>query len=327
VEPIEFTSIGGRGESLSRQAKSRFTFCEGIKMIISASRRTDIPAFYSKWFTNRVRAGFCTVPNPFNPDQISNVSLEPENVDLFVFWTRNPKPLIQHIKELDERGYHYYFLYTLMDNPDILDPKAPPPEISIDIFRKLSDHIGPEKVIWRYDPIVLSSVTDIEFHKQQFEFIADRLHGYTFRCIISFVDIYRKIEARIKGLNDTGFVIYDLNDSILHDFLSSMINIAGNNGIEIRSCASKKDLTGFGIPAGKCIDDIYISEIFGKRLNLKKDPSQRKNCNCVVSKDIGMYDSCIYGCRYCYATNNFDRAKLNYKNHDPDSTSLLPVTT
>ncbi|MFO7665028.1 MAG: DUF1848 domain-containing protein [Desulfobacterales bacterium] len=327
MEPIEFTSIGGRGESLSRQAKSRFTFCEGIKLIISASRRTDIPAFYTKWFMNRVRTGFCTVPNPFNPNQISDVSLSPESVDLFVFWTRNPKPLITHLKELDSRGYSYYFLYTLMDNPGILDPKAPCPEISIDTFRKLSDEIGPGKVIWRYDPIVLSNITDIQFHKQKYERIADALRGYTFRCVISFVDIYKKIDGRIKGLIDAGFFLNEWNDSNLHDFLSSLVGIAGNNGIEIRSCASKIDLTSFGIPAGKCIDDVYIFNTFGKRLDLKKDPSQRKNCGCVSSKDIGMYDSCIYECRYCYATSSFERAKINYKNHDPDSRLLLPVTT
>ena len=292
-------------------------------MIISASRRTDIPAFYTKWFMNRVRAGFCTVPNPFNPNQVSNISLAPENVDLFVFWTRNPKPLIPHLKELNARGYSYYFLYTLMDNPWILDPKSPSPEISIDTFRKLSDQIGTEKIIWRYDPIVLSNFTGVEFHKKTFDHIAGSLRGYTFRCIISFVDIYRKIEGRIKRLNDNGFFLTEWNDSNLSDLLSFLVRIAGNNGIEIRSCASPKDLTDFGIPAGKCIDDIYISNIFGKKLDVKKDPSQRKNCNCVLSKDIGMYDSCLYECQYCYATTSFDRAKINFKKHDPDSLSLL----
>ena len=294
-------------------------------MIISASRRTDIPAFYTKWFMNRVWAGYCLVPNPFNPNQISNISLAPENVDLFVFWTRNPKPLIPHLKELSMLGYNYYFLYTLMDNPRILDPKSPSPEISLDIFRKLSDHIGPGKVIWRYDPIILSNITDIEFHKQRFEFIADKLRSYTFRCIISFVDIYRKIEGRIKGLNDAGFFLNEWNDSNLPDLLSSLVEIAGNNGIEIRSCASKMDLTDFGIPAGKCIDDIYIAKFFGKNLDLKKDPSQRKYCNCVSSKDIGMYDSCLYGCMYCYATTSFEKAKMNYQRHNPDSPSLIPL--
>ncbi|MFH1974042.1 MAG: DUF1848 domain-containing protein [Pseudomonadota bacterium] len=292
-------------------------------MIISASRRTDIPAFYTEWFMNRVRAGFCTVPNPFNPNQISNVSLAPENVDLFVFWTRNPKPLIPYLKELNVRGYSYYFLFTLMDNPQILDPKSPPPGISIDTFRKLSDLIGPEKIIWRYDPIVLSNVTGIEFHKQQFEFIAEKLRGHTFRCIISFVDIYRKMEGRLKKLGEKDFVLQKCDDYNLYDLLIPLVRIADNNGIEIRSCASKKNLTGFDIPAGKCIDDIYIAKIFGENLEFTKDPYQRKNCNCVSSKDIGMYDSCLYECLYCYATTSFDRAKINFKSHDPDSPSLL----
>jgi len=292
-------------------------------MIISASRRTDIPAFYTKWFMNRIRAGYCLVPNPFNPNQVSNISLEPDNVDLFVFWTRNPKPLIPHLKELNALGYSYYFLFTLMDNPRILDPKSPSPEISIETFRKLSDLIGPEKVIWRYDPIVLSNVTDIEFHKKRFEFIAAKLRGCTFRCIISFVDIYRKIEGRLNNLAGKGFVLEKLDNNDLSELLISMVRIAGNNVIEIRSCVSKIDLSVFGIPAGKCIDDNYITQIFGKHLELTKDPYQRKNCNCIVSKDIGMYDSCLYECQYCYATTSFDRAKINFHKHDPDSPSLL----
>jgi hypothetical protein len=292
-------------------------------MIISASRRTDIPAFYTKWFMNRIRAGFCTVPNPFNPNQISNISLEPENVDLFVFWTRNPKPLIPHLKELNALGYSYYFLFTLMDNPRILDPKSPPPEVSLATFRKLSNHIGPEKVIWRYDPIVFSNFTGIEFHKKTFDHIAGSLRGYTFRCLISFVDIYRKMESRLKKIGDKDFVLQKCDDYNLSILLSYLAEIAGNNGIEIRSCASKIDLAGFGISAGKCIDDNYITKTFGKNLELTKDPYQRKNCNCVSSKDIGMYDSCLYECLYCYATTSFDRAKINFKKHDPDSPSLF----
>ncbi len=310
-------------ELLLSSIKTDLLLLKWCNMIVSVSRRTDIPAFYTEWFINRVRAGFCTVPNPFNPNQISNISLEPENVDLFVFWTRNPKPLIPHLKKLNAWGYSYYFLFTLMDNPRILDPKSPPPEISIDTFRKLSDLTGPEKVIWRYDPIVLSNVTDIEFHKQRFEFIADKLCGHTFRCIISFVDIYRKMEGRLKRLSDKDFILQKGDGYNLSDLLSSLVKIAGNNGIEIRSCSSKIDINSFGIPAGKCIDDIYIAKTFGKYLDLKKDPYQRKNCNCVSSKDIGMYDSCIYGCLYCYATTSFDRAKINFHKHDPDSPSLL----
>jgi DNA repair photolyase len=294
-------------------------------MIISASRRTDIPAFYSRWLLNRIRAGYCLVPNPFNPKQISEISLAPEKVDIFVFWTRNPKPLISHLKELDERGYHYYFLYTLMDNPRILDPKSPSCEISIQTFRELSDIAGPEKVIWRYDPVILGNNTTIQFHKDKFDFIAQRLRGYTSRCIISFLDIYKKIERRMKDLAENGFFLKDPQNRDFQDLLSGFSEIAERNKIEMRSCASKIDLEAFGIPPGKCIDDSLIGKITGKQIELTKDPYQRKECGCVVSKDIGMYDSCLYECRYCYATTSFERAKQNYKNHDPDSPSLIPI--
>lgn len=293
-------------------------------MIISASRRTDIPAFYSQWFMNRIRAGYCLVPNPFNPGQVSNVSLLPDNVDIFVFWTRNPRPLIPHLKELDALGYsYYYFLYTLMDNPRILDPKSPSIEISLNTFRKLSGLIGPEKVIWRYDPIVLSNFTGIEFHKKTFEHIACALRGHTFRCIISFVDIYRKIEGRINKICNDGFVLEKCDDHDLSDLADALSGIAGKNEMELTSCASKIDLTKNGITPGKCIDDIYISRILGRKLDIKKDPSQRKNCGCVLSRDIGMYDSCPYECLYCYATTGFKNAKTNFQRHNPDSPSLL----
>jgi hypothetical protein len=296
-------------------------------MIVSASRRTDIPAFYSRWFMNRIKAGYCLVPNPFNLKQISEISLAPEKVDLFVFWTRNPKPLIPNLKELDDRGYSYYFLYTLMNNPRILDPKSPPVETSIDTFRMLSDKIGPEKVIWRYDPIILSNVTDIGFHKEKFGLIAEKLRGYTFRCMISLVDIYRKLEKRLITLVDAGCVLQKSGEYNLSGLLSSLVEMASDNGIEIKSCASKIDLEAFGIPPGKCIDDSLIGKITCKQIELTKDPYQRKECRCVVSKDIGMYDTCLYECRYCYATSSFERAKLNNNNHDPDSSSLISLNS
>ncbi|MBU3950002.1 MAG: DUF1848 domain-containing protein [Proteobacteria bacterium] len=291
-------------------------------MIISASRRTDIPAFYSKWFINRIRSGFCTVPNPFNSAQISNISLAPENVDLIVFWTRNPGPIIPYLKELNQRGYRYYFLYTLMNNPKLLDPKSPSAKHSLNIFKKLSDIIGPEKIIWRYDPIILSNITDINYHKQTYENIAKSLCGYTFRCIISFVEIYRKIKGRLMKLSEKGFMLNQYNDNI-SDLSSYLAQISAKNNMEIQSCALKKELGKFGILPGKCIDDAYIKKVFGLKFDLKKDPFQRKECGCVASKDIGMYNSCLYECQYCYATGSFGKAGINYRNHDPCSSSLL----
>ena len=149
-------------------------------MIISASRRTDIPAFYAKWFIHRIREGYCMVPNPFNPNQVSRISLKPEDVDVIVFWTRYARPLMPFLNELDDRGYRYYFLYTLMNNPRALEPKSPSHERSLNTFQSLSNRIGMEKVIWRYDPIVFTRITDPNFHRETYQsYWSEQLKGYT----------------------------------------------------------------------------------------------------------------------------------------------------
>ena len=292
-------------------------------MIISASRRTDIPAFYSEWFMNRIRAGYCAVPNPFNRKQVSFVSLKPEDVEAIVFWTRNPKPLMPYLKELDKSGHRYYFQYTVMDNPREIDPKTPPLSKTLNTFRDLADRIGPEKVIWRYDPVIFSTITGAVFHHHKYSIISEALHGYTLRSVISIVDIYRKISKRIRELKTQGVEIVEPEDEEIADIMHAFVDLAKNSDMEIVSCAEEIDLSVFGIRPGKCVDDDYIRKIFRINTTVKKDPSQRKVCGCVVSKDIGMYDSCLYGCCYCYATTSFDRARINYKTHDPQSPSLI----
>ena len=294
-------------------------------MIISASRRTDIPAFYAQWFINRIRAGHCTVPNPFNRKQVSRISLCPEDVTIIAFWTRNPQPLIPYLKELDQLGYRYYFQYTVMNNPRPIDTMAPSFSSSLEIFKKLSDLIGPERVIWRYDPIVISNITDIEFHTDTYKHIAETLRNYTQRSVISLLDIYPKLKKRLKTLKDNGVEIVDLNkefDERFDELLHALAGIAEQNKMEIVSCAEDPDLTKYNIQPGKCIDDNYIERVLGISVTHKKDPYQREACGCVVSRDIGVYDTCLSGCQYCYATNSFEKAKALYKNHDPDSTSM-----
>jgi hypothetical protein len=169
-------------------------------MIISASRRTDIPAFYSEWFMNRIRAGYCTTINPFNRHQVARVSLRPNDVDVIVFWTKNPEPLIQHLEELDNCGFRYYFQYTLTGYPKAIEPSVPEPKKGISTFKKLADLIGPEKVIWRYDPIIISNRTDSDYHKKQIDHIARELEGFTHRLVISVVDEYRKAKINFDRL-------------------------------------------------------------------------------------------------------------------------------
>ena len=292
-------------------------------MIISASRRTDIPAFYAEWFLNRLRAGFCTVPNPFNRRQITHVSLKPEDVDVIVFWTRNPQPILPHLAELDARGYRYYFQYTLMNNPRLLDSLSPPLRVSIENFQKLSDHVGPEKVIWRYDPILFSETMDSVFHRETFEEIARALKNHTHRSVVSIVDIYKKNRQRLRGFSRPGIDPDGLAPNAVADLMPGLVDAARENGMEILGCAEVINLKPFGILPGKCVDDINIKEIFGIDVTHRKDPAQRKACGCVISRDIGMYDSCLFGCRYCYATSSFEQAKINHREHDPHSPSLI----
>jgi hypothetical protein len=292
-------------------------------MIISASRRTDIPAFYSEWFMNRIRAGYCTVPNPFNPTQVSHVSLKPEDVDVIVFWTRNPRPLFPFLTKLKEGGYRYYFLYTLMDNPRALDPKCPPLEVSLKTFQELADRIGPKKLIWRYDPVVFSTATPADFHEKTYQRIAQALQGHTRRCVISILDVYRKAQKRFRKLAEEGLELLACEGEAFGDLMKTFVRAATENGMQVVSCAEEFDLQPFGIQPGKCVNDEYIYNVFGINVTNKKDPSQRKACSCVVSKDIGMYDTCLFGCQYCYATTSLERAKINHKNHDPASPSLV----
>jgi hypothetical protein len=310
-------------------------------MIISASRRTDIPAFYTHWFINRIRAGYCIVPNPFDARQTSQISLLPEDVDGFVFWTRNPRPLFRYLDELDARGYRYYFQYTLMDNPRLLDEHNPPTAAALETFHQLAERIGPERLVWRYDPIVLSSLTPPDFHRRIYERLAESLRGSTMRSVISLLDMYGKIRKRMAGLVAQGVELIPLQPVVdpltvepsrlpvrtaMPDWLASLLRdlseIARANEMEIVSCAEELDLRPYGIQPGKCIDDGLVERVFGLQVSHTKDAGQRKTCGCVQSKDIGMYDSCLLGCRYCYATSSFERARQNYLRHNPESPSL-----
>jgi len=295
-------------------------------MIISASRRTDIPAFYAEWFINRIRAGYCTTPNPFHRQQVARISLLPEEVDVIVFWTRNPRPLFPHLDELDQRGYRYYFQYTLLGYPCQIDAKSPSRQAAIRTFQELAERIGPLRVIWRYDPIVFSKLTGSQYHTENYGRIAEALRGYTYRSVISVMDMYNKIRKRIAQVNQQGVGVIEHDGHFSPCYAALMNAIAQTaraNDMGIFSCSEECDLAGYGILAGKCIDDTYIPDTFDIEVNHKKDPGQRAACGCVVSKDIGMYDTCVYGCPYCYATGNFERAKANFEAHNPTSSTLI----
>ncbi|MFH1190073.1 MAG: DUF1848 domain-containing protein [Candidatus Omnitrophota bacterium] len=279
--------------------------------IISASRRTDIPAFYSEWFMNRIRAGYCTVPNPFNPKQISRVSLKPQDVHAIVFWTRDPAPMLKYLPELDKEGYKYYFQQTIIGYPRSIDPKSPPIEAAVEAFRKLSGEIGKERVIWRYDPILLSAETPEAWHIERLSYLMGELKGYANRLIISFVDQYKKMAERMAR-----------EVSAYNGIIEWIGKRARETGIEVRTCAEEAELEEHGIRHGNCIDGELIGKITGTSTVSKKDPGQRKLCGCVVSKDIGVNNTCLFGCKYCYATSNAKAVENNFKRHDANLPSL-----
>lgn len=275
-------------------------------MIISASRRTDIPAFFTKWFIDRVRAGFCEVANPYRADQISRVSLLPEDVDVIVFITRNAAPILPYLSELDALGLRYYFHYTLTGYPRELEARTPSVDDALGTLRRLAEHVGSERIIWRYDPIVFTEITPPAYHAEQFARLADVMHGLTRQVKISIMDDYRWVTARMNRLAKAGINRLDISPDSpeFATLMQALVRTAGEYALEIVSCAEPFNLQQFGIAAGKCVDDGYIRRVFGIDVTHRKDPSQRKPCGCVVSKDIGVYNTCRHGCIYCYATRS-----------------------
>ncbi|QWR76308.1 DUF1848 domain-containing protein [Candidatus Magnetomonas plexicatena] len=295
-------------------------------MIISASRRTDIPAFYADWFIQRIRAGYLCVQNPYNAHKYAKVDLSVDAVDAIVFWTKNPHPLLRHLDELSDFGYKYYFQFTLTGYPPVIEPSVPPFDEIISTFKSLSDKIGPKKVIWRFDPIIISDITTEEYIVKNFEKIAELLKDYTNRVVISFVDFYKKVIRNLDRLkNEAHINFYNINpDSERINRISDELSqIAHKNSIQIFSCSEEHDLSDFGIRRGKCIDDDLLKQLFGFDRNVSKDKNQRERCGCVVSQDIGHYDSCIHNCVYCYANSDKSAAHSNHKRHDPESQFLI----
>lgn len=280
-------------------------------MILSASRRTDIPAFYSEWFINRIKAGYLCVRNPMNIHQASRISpLNPDTIDGIVFWSKNPAPMIKHLDEL--AGYTYYFQFTLNAYSQDIEPNLPCLDDRIRTLQALSRHIGHRRVIWRYDPILFTDRYTLEFHAEAFSKLAARLSGYTDSCVISFLDRYRHIAAGIRVLG-----IEDDNDQKQRVLAEKFSLAAKGYGLSLETCAEKIDLSEFGIGHSHCIDKARLEELGHFTLKIGKDKNQRKECGCFESVDVGEYDTCRHGCIYCYATR-----RRRTVDHDPESPFL-----
>jgi hypothetical protein len=290
-------------------------------VIISASRRTDIPAFYARWFATRLRAGYCEVKNPFNAGQVSRVSLAPEDVAAIVFWTRDPRPMLPLLPKLRAMGHEPFFLVTLMDNPRAMDPKCPGPETSVPTFAALAEAL-PGRVTWRYDPLVLTEATPPDWHRRTFERLVSRLAGLTDRVMVSLMEPYRKIARRLAALAEAGYPLLTAEPDTTLGLLADLRDMAASRGMRLFTCSQSEAYVAAGIAPGRCIDPDWIAARTGKPVPEARDPHQRPRCGCAPSKDIGAYDTCPFGCAYCYASVNFVRSRANFARHDPEAPSL-----
>jgi len=282
-------------------------------MIISASRRSDIPCYYSEWFLNRLKDGYALIPNPRNANRLGRVELSPKNVDCIVFWTKNPAPMMNRLSLIEDMGYAYYFEFTITAYGRETERNLPEKELVIDTFKRLSDKVGPKGVDWRFDPILKNEKFSPSWIAEQYEKLCDQLHDYTERCIISFVDEYSHTRNRTDVLNRSEML----------EAAGSISRIARKYGLPVFSCAEEINLNSLGIEHSSCIDQKKVEQLIGARITAKKDTGQRPACGCIESVDIGAYDTCGNGCTYCYAVTSPKTLGCRMREHDPRSPLLI----
>lgn len=285
-------------------------------MIISASRRTDIPAHFSKWLFGRLREGYALVQNPMNPRQVTRVDLSPETVDGLVLWTKNPLPMMGELYRLEQ--YPYYFQFTLTPYGRDVEPGLPDKEELIEGFIRLSEEIGRHRVVWRYDPILLAREYSWDFHLTAFDRMARKLSPYTEKCIFSFLDGYRCMARAARELG----VQYPSKDRQT-GMARELAGIAAGYGLPLETCAEPLDLGEFGIGRARCVDGELLSRIAGWPLSYRKAVSQRPGCGCAQSVDIGAYSTCQNRCLYCYANHSEKALGKNLLLHDPQGPMLI----
>lgn len=284
-------------------------------MIISASKRTDIPAFFSEWFIQCLKNQKLGVRNPYN-QQVFERQVTPDNTDCIVLWTKNALPMLDKLNELDAMGYAYYFQYTLNAYDSDIEPNLPKLENKLDTFKKLANKIDKNKVIWRYDPIIFTDKYTPDWHINAFAKLCQELAGYTNKCVISFVDKYGKIESKLRTLCQ-----FDLPDDKLKAFAKALKQIADKYAMQIATCAEAIDLSDIGITKNACIDAQLIRQITGKSIYATKDAA-RPECLCSKAFDVGKYDTCSHACVYCYANNTKTKVKDNLAKYKKDSCIL-----
>ena len=281
-------------------------------MIISASRRTDIPAFYSEWFLRRLAEGRFLVPHPKAPGRLGLVRVCPENLDCIMFWTKNAGPMLDRLKAIDQLGYRYYFSFTITAYGPEKEKNLPPKSEVVDTFRRLADKIGPERVDWRFDPIMVDELQNGPWHLDRFGELCRKLRAYTDRCIVNFVKSYRHLAGKVK----------EMEDSAIEELASGLVRVAAEYRLPLFNCTERWNLEKKGLGFSACIDRRKIESLVGGPIRAVKDPGQPPICRCLESVDVGVYDTCAHGCLYCYAVTSNERLRRRMAAHDPDAPML-----
>ena len=292
--------------------------------ILSASRATDLPAFYADWFMNRIRAGVFRRVNPFNSAQIRTISVA--QVRAIVFWSKYPAGLVPHLDELDRRGFHYYFQFTLNDyEAEGFEPQLPKLAERIDLFRRLADRLGPDRMVWRMDPLLRTDRVGVPELLDKAERLAAELAPRTRKLVFSFADLADYSAVR-RNLARTGIAAREFAREEMEGFARGLAEINRAHGLELATCAEEADLSAFGIAHNRCVDggllarlwpeDAALMEFLGSRA-ARKDRGQRQACGCLASKDVGRYRTCPHACAYCYANRSPAEAERNFRAHRP----------
>lgn len=281
-------------------------------MVLMVSGRTDIVAFYSKWFLNRYKEGFIDVRNPFNPKLISRINFE--DVDLIMFCTKNPIPIIKYLKEIKKP---ILFHITLTPYKKDIEPNIPPKGLIINAIKEISKIIGKDYVTVRYDPILINNKYTVEYHKKAFDNMCKLLDGYVNKIIVSFIDNYKNVRKNINVLRYRNF-----NEEIYKEIGISFSESARKHNMTVQTCFEKRRLTEYGFIEGECLSKEMAYIITGKKYK-EQTARKEKMCKCVQMVDIGVYNSCKHFCKYCYANFDEDKVKENYQKHDPNSSLLI----
>ena len=283
-------------------------------MILNTGSRTDIPAFYSDWFYNRIQEGYCLVRNPYYPEQVTKYVLSPQVIDAIVFCTKNPQPMLDRLSLLSQ--YCTFWLVTITPYEQDIEPCVPRWSKVIDNFRYLSRQVGVDRMSWRYDPIFISQKYSVSYHIERFEQMAEDLQGYTRQCVVSFIDLYEKTKRNFPQARR-------VTAAQQEQLIEAFSKIAAAKGMQIHLCCEDRALTRANVDADGCLSQTVLERAIGSALHVPKKKMARDACSCLLGADIGMYNTCGHGCLYCYANYDTESVRVYIKLHDPASPLLI----